>query len=151
MKNNMTEFKKILNQVVETLWDFGDEMVERSVSDWEDEYNDTLNELYGDSDYYSIENEITDSLMKDSAERLQKGYDALQKSLETDNDDKVYEVLLSLDAVLYNTTEIIRNTLPKIKAELAIEKYGFDETYKDKLEQLFAELQSKKCLCHDEY
>ena len=147
MKNNMTEFKKILNEVVEVLWNFGDEMVERSVSDWEDEYNTTLNELYGDSDYYSIKHETTSNLMKNSTERLQKSYDSLQKSLETDSDDKVYEVLLSLDVALYNTTEIIRNTLPKIKVELVVEKYGFDEADKDKLEQLFIDARNKQCFC----
>lgn len=143
----MTEFKKILNEVVEVLWNFGDEMVERSVSDWEDEYNATLNELYGDSDYYSVENKTISNLMKNSAERLQKSYDTLQKSLETDSDDKVYEVLLSLDAALYNTTEIIRNTLPKIKTELVVEKYGFDEADKDKLEQLLIDARNKQCFC----
>lgn len=41
---------------------------------------------------------------------------------------------------LFRAVEDLEEVLPKIKVEIAVEKYGFDKSDADKLEQLFQEV-----------
>lgn len=140
VKNNILKFKRVLNESVDMVWNL-DDTYELLMIEWENENGTFLNEFFTQRVFLEYENELLKSTLEYHSSNLEQLNNQLQADIASNKNDKQIDKGIDAIAVyLLRVVEDLEEVLPKVKAEIAVEKYGFDKSEADKLERLFKDV-----------
>ena len=141
IKNGIAEFKRVLNESVDAVWNLGSDLDELVMIEWEDENSTFLNTFFTQRVFLEHENRLLKSTLEYHTSNLKQLNKQLQNNIDDNKDDEqIYNDIDMIADYLFRVIEDLEEVLPKVKAEIAIKKYGFDKSEVDKLECLFKDV-----------